>query len=181
MSWVLGQNLFSSRTHVGAMESRCSVAEVYSLRPYLPVLEPLLLMSPLVQVVSPVLESAPSYAHVVASAATRNLRSPAMEKGSFIVHALAVASAGSMGSQSKFPRYACPVAGIDRFKGRRKDEMVPHICLYLSCFCFDIPFVVLRTGCLHLFMVISRASSGNDWVSSSTILFVCQSPDYSCR
>ncbi|KAK4411972.1 hypothetical protein Salat_2998000 [Sesamum alatum] len=64
----------------GAMESRCSVAEVYSLRPYLPVLEPLLLMSPLVQVLSPVLESAPSYAHVVASAATRNLRSPAMEK-----------------------------------------------------------------------------------------------------
>ncbi|KAK4411957.1 hypothetical protein Salat_2999500 [Sesamum alatum] len=43
------------------MESRCSVAEVYSLRPYLPVLEPLLLMSPLVQVLSPVLESAPSY------------------------------------------------------------------------------------------------------------------------
>lgn len=37
-------------------------------------------MSPLVQVLSPVLESAPSYAHVVASAATRNLRSPAMEK-----------------------------------------------------------------------------------------------------
>lgn len=30
-------------------------------------------------------------------------------KGSFIVHALAVASAGSMGSQSRFPRYACPV------------------------------------------------------------------------
>lgn len=56
------------------------MAEVYSLRPYLPVLEPLLLMSPLVQVLSPVLESAPSYAHVVASAATRNLRSPAMEK-----------------------------------------------------------------------------------------------------
>ncbi|KAL0293073.1 UNVERIFIED_CONTAM: hypothetical protein Scaly_3147500 [Sesamum calycinum] len=53
---------------------------------------------------SPVLESAPSYAHVVASAATRNLRSPAMEKDLF-VHALAVASAGSMGSQSKFPRF----------------------------------------------------------------------------
>lgn len=73
------------------------MAEVYSLRPYLPVLEPLLLMSPLVQVLSPVLESAPSYAHVVASA-------------------------GSMGSQSQFPRYACPVAGIDRFKGRRKES-----------------------------------------------------------
>ncbi|KAL0391323.1 UNVERIFIED_CONTAM: hypothetical protein Slati_4574400 [Sesamum latifolium] len=62
MSWVLGQNLFSSRTHVGAMESRCSVAEVYSLRPYL--------MSPLVQVVSPVLESA----------LWRPVRSPAMER-----------------------------------------------------------------------------------------------------
>lgn len=37
-------------------------------------------MSPLVQVLSPVLKPAPSYAHVVASAATRNLRTPAMEK-----------------------------------------------------------------------------------------------------
>lgn len=67
-------------------------------------------MSPLVQVLSPVLEPAPSYAHVVASAATRNEPpDPGYGKGSVIVHALAVASAGSMGSQSRFPRYACPV------------------------------------------------------------------------
>ncbi|KAL5808041.1 hypothetical protein ACOSQ3_028732 [Xanthoceras sorbifolium] len=37
-------------------------------------------MSPLVQILSPVLEPAPSYAHVVASVVTRNLRTPAMEK-----------------------------------------------------------------------------------------------------
>ncbi|KAK4833115.1 hypothetical protein QYF36_015179 [Acer negundo] len=37
-------------------------------------------MSPLVKILSPVLEPAPSYAHVVASAVTRNLRTPAMEK-----------------------------------------------------------------------------------------------------
>ncbi|KAL0404459.1 UNVERIFIED_CONTAM: hypothetical protein Sradi_2086700 [Sesamum radiatum] len=42
---------------------------------------------------------------------------PSYGKGSFIVHALAVASARSMGFQSQFPRYACPVVGIDRFKG----------------------------------------------------------------
>ena len=42
--------------------------------------EPLLPMSPLVKILSPVLEPAPSYAHVVASAVTRNLRTPAMEK-----------------------------------------------------------------------------------------------------
>lgn len=53
-----------------------------------------------------------------------------MEKGSFIVHALAVASAGSMGSQSRFPRYACPVAGIDRFKGDETKELLQSPMLF---------------------------------------------------
>ncbi|KAL0300483.1 UNVERIFIED_CONTAM: hypothetical protein Sangu_3118000 [Sesamum angustifolium] len=79
MSWVLGQNLFSSRTHVGSNGVKVLCGRSYSLRPYLPVLA-----SPADVTTGSgtftVLESAPSYAHVVASAATRNLRSPAMEK-----------------------------------------------------------------------------------------------------